>query len=246
MSKYKIALVTGASSGIGKAIALDLASSGLKVLALGRDGQALANLCSAASGIVPIVCDLADVSDVYRKIEGESIDVLVNNAGLLTAAASLVDLSEDDIDAMIDINIRSLIKLTRHVLKSMVARRRGHIFFTGSSGGLVPHPNSSVYGATKAAISLFSSALRCDLIGLPIRVTELVPGRVQTKLYRTALGQEAAQTKLYDDYEAIQPEHVARLLRTALDLPDFVDVTRLEVMPTGQVVGGAQISKLSR
>ena len=93
---------------------------------------------------------------------------------------------------------------------------------------------------------MFSSALRCDLLGLPIRVTELVPGRVQTNLYRTALGEEAAQKKLYDDYEAIQPEHMARLLRTALDLPDFVDVTRLEVMPTGQVVGGAQISKLSR
>ncbi|WP_244412467.1 hypothetical protein [Sinorhizobium sp. CCBAU 05631] len=93
---------------------------------------------------------------------------------------------------------------------------------------------------------MFSSALRCDLIGLPIRVTELVPGRVETNLYRTALGKEGAKKKLYDDYEAIQPEHMARLLRTALELTDFVDVTRLEVMPTGQVVGGAQMSKLSR
>ncbi|MBV2144892.1 SDR family oxidoreductase [Falsochrobactrum sp. TDYN1] len=246
MGQYETALVTGASSGIGRAIALELASAGLKVLALGRDQIALESLCSAAPGIVPVVSDLADISDVYRKIEGETIDVLVNNAGLLTTSASLVDLSEDDIDAMIDINVRSVFKLTRHVLKSMVERRRGHIFFTGSSGGLAPHPNSSVYGATKAAVSLFSSALRCDLLGLPIRVTELVPGRVQTNLYRTALGDEAAQKKLYDDFEAIQPEHMARLLRAALDLPDYIDVTRLEVMPTGQAVGGAQISKLSR
>ncbi|WP_165447178.1 SDR family oxidoreductase [Sinorhizobium fredii] len=245
MNRYEVALVTGASSGIGKAIALELASAGLRVLALGRDRAALDELHSTA-GIVPVVFDLSDVSEVYGKIAGEKIDVLVNNAGLLTASASLVDLSEDDIDAMIDINIRSVFKLTRHVLKQMIERRRGHIFFTGSSGGLAPHPNSSVYGATKAAVSLFSSALRCDLIGLPIRVTELFPGRVETNLYRTALGKEGAKKKLYDDNEAIQPEHMARLLRTALELPDFVDVTRLEVMPTGQVVGGAQMSKLSR
>jgi len=245
MNKYQVALVTGASSGIGKAIALELADAGLKVLALGRDARALEELRSAAN-IVPVVSDLANISDVYQKIKGEEIDVLVNNAGLLTASASLVDLSEDDIDAMIDINVRSVFKLTRHVLKPMIERRRGHIFFTGSSGGLAPHPNSSVYGATKAAISLFSAALRCDLVGMPIRVTELVPGRVQTNLYLTALGKEGAQKKLYDDYEVIQPEHMAKLLRTALELPDFVDVTRLEVMPTGQVVGGAQISKLTR
>ncbi len=245
MNKYQVALVTGASSGIGKAIALELADAGLKVLALGRDARALEELRSAAN-IVPVVSDLANISDIYQKIKGEEIDVLVNNAGLLTASASLVDLSEDDIDAMIDINVRSVFKLTRHVLKPMIERRRGHIFFTGSSGGLAPHPNSSVYGATKAAISLFSAALRCDLVGMPIRVTELVPGRVQTNLYLTALGKEGAQKKLYDDYEVIQPEHMAKLLRTALELPDFVDVTRLEVMPTGQVVGGAQISKLTR
>ncbi|ASY61285.1 MULTISPECIES: SDR family oxidoreductase [Sinorhizobium] len=137
MNRYEVALVTGASSGIGKAIALELASAGLRVLALGRDRAALDELHSTA-GIVPVVCDLSDVSEVYGKIAGEKIDVLVNNAGLLTASASLVDLSEDDIDAMIDINIRSVFKLTRHVLKQMIERRRGHIFFTGSSGGLAP------------------------------------------------------------------------------------------------------------
>lgn len=245
MDKYRVALVTGASSGIGKAIALELAAAGIRVLALGRDGKALDAL-GATAGVVPVVCDLGNLPEVYRKIDGEEIDVLVNNAGLLTAAAGLVDLSEADIDAMIDINIRSVFKLTRHVLGPMIERRRGHIFFTGSSAGLTPHPNSSVYGATKAAVSLFSSALRCDLVGLPIRVTELVPGRVQTKLYRTALGEEASQKKLYDDYEAIQPENMATLLRVALELPDYVDVTRFEVMPTGQVVGGAQMSQLLR
>jgi NADP-dependent 3-hydroxy acid dehydrogenase YdfG len=245
MSNYKVALVTGASSGIGKAIALELASAGLKVLAVGRDAHALEGLRKGV-GIVPVVCDLANLSEMYSKIEGEQIDVLVNNAGLLPAAGRLTDLSEDDIDAMIDINVRVVFKLTRHVLGPMIERRRGHIFFTGSGAGLVPGPNSSIYGATKAAVHLFSSALRFDVVGLPIRITELVPGRVQTNLYRTALGQEVAQKKLYDDYEAIQPEHMARVLRTALDLPDFVDVTRIDVMPTGQVIGGIQTVQLAR
>ena len=245
MSNYGAALVTGASSGIGKAIALELASAGLKVLAVGRDARALEELQKSV-GIVPVVCDLANVSKIYSKIEGEQIDVLVNNAGLLPAAGRLTDLSEDDIDAMIDINVRAVFKLTRHVLAPMIERRSGHIFFTGSGAGLVPGPNSSVYGATKAAVHLFSSALRFDVIGLPIRITELVPGRVQTNLYRTALGREAAQKKLYDDYEAIQPEHMARVLRAALDLPDFVDVTRIEVMPTGQVIGGIETVQLAR
>jgi len=245
MSTYEVALVTGASAGIGKAIALELASAGLKVLAVGRDARALEEL-RQNTGIVPVVCDLANLPELYSRIEGEQIDVLVNNAGLLPASGKVTDLSEDDIDAMIDINVRAVIQLTRRVLGPMMERRKGHVFFTGSGAGLVPGPNSSVYGATKAAVHMFSSALRFDVIGLPIRITELVPGRVQTTLYRTALGPELAQKKLYDDYEAIQPEHMARVLRAALDLPDFVDVTRIEIMPTGQVTGGIQTVQLER
>lgn len=242
---YKTALVTGASSGIGAAITRELTAAGLTVLALGRDRAAL-NELHEQCGAIPVACDLADLSAVYAALEGHEIDVLVNNAGLLTASAPLVDLSPDDIDAMIDINIRVVFHLTRHLLKPMIERRKGHIFFIGSSAGLAPHANSSVYGATKAATSMFASALRCDLLGVPVRITELVPGRVQTKLYRTALGLDDAQKKLYDDYEVIQPQDMALLLKTALFMPEYVDVTRMEVMPTGQVVGGAQIARLSR
>jgi len=246
MSLYNTALVTGASSGIGRAIALELAAAGLKVLAVGRDADSLAALPVRAANIVPMVCDLANLPDLYAQIAGEQIDVLVNNAGLLPLAGKVTDLSEDQIDAMIDVNVRAVIKLTRHVLAGMVERHRGHVFFTGSGAGVVAGPNASVYGATKAAVHIFAAALRFDVMGLPIRITELVPGRVQTNLYRTALGAELAQKKLYDDYEAVQPEHLARVLRCALDLPDFVDVTRIDVMPTGQIVGGMHTVALER
>ncbi|MDL2409928.1 SDR family oxidoreductase [Rhizobium calliandrae] len=245
MESYRTALVTGASSGIGRAIALELASKGLKVLAVGRDKNALDQLATKAK-ILPVACDLSKLDSLYAVMDGEEIDVLVNNAGLLTRSANLVDLTPQDIDAMIEINVRSVFQLTRHVLQTMVARRRGHIFFTGSTAGFTPFPGSAVYGATKAGVSMFASALRCELLGLPIRITELVPGRVETNLYRTALGAEAAQKKLYDDYEAVKPEHIARLVLTALELPDYVDVTRMEILPTGQVVGGGQIAALTR
>jgi len=246
MSHYQTALVTGASSGIGRAIALELAEAGLKVLAVGRDADSLAALPVRAANIVPVVCDLANLPDLYAQTATEAIDVLVNNAGLLPRAGKVTELSEDDIDAMIDVNVRAVIKLTRHVLAGMVVRRRGHVFFTGSSAGVAPSPNASVYGATKAAVHSFAAALRCDVAGLPIRVTELVPGRVQTNLYRTALGAELAQKTLYDEIQAVQPEHLAQVLRCALDLPDYVDLTRIDIMPTGQVIGGVQTLSLTR
>jgi 3-hydroxy acid dehydrogenase/malonic semialdehyde reductase len=111
----------------------------------------------------------------------------------------------------------------------------------GSSAGRFPHPNTAVYGATKAASSLFCDSLRCDLLGSNVRVTEIAPGRVQTNLYRTALGEVAANQKLYDTYRSIQPEHVAELIAAALALPEYVDVSRLEVFPTDQAPGGSQI-----
>jgi len=246
MNTYQVALVTGASSGIGRAIALELADLGLRVLAAGRDAQALAVLHTQHAGIVPVVCDLAHLPELYAQIADQAIDVLVNNAGLLPQAGKVTELSEAHIDAMIEVNVRATIKLTRHVLTGMIARRRGHVFFTGSSAGVAPSPNASVYGATKAAVHSFAAALRCDLLGLPIRVTELVPGRVQTNLYRTALGAKLAQQTLYDGIDAIQPAHMARIVRCALELPDFVDVTRIDVMPTGQVIGGVQTVPLDR
>jgi 3-hydroxy acid dehydrogenase / malonic semialdehyde reductase len=239
-SSYKTALVTGASSGIGRAIAQRLVKEGLQVYALGRDAAALDALASEC-GATPIAADLRDPSplaDLFSRVE---IDVVVNNAGLLPALAKFHDSTTADIDSMVDINLRAPLRLSHLALAGMVPRRRGHLFFVGSSAGRFPHPNTAVYGATKAAISLFCDSLRCDLLGSGIRVTEIAPGRVQTSLYRTALGEEAANQKLYDGYRSIQPEHIAELIATALSLPDYVDVSRLEVFPTDQAPGGSQI-----
>lgn len=237
---YKTALVTGASSGIGRAIALRLAAEGLQVYALGRDRAALSALATECNAI-PISLDLQDPEQLSTLFVEHEIDVVVNNAGLLPELAKFAESKPKDIDSMIDINLRAPLRLAHMALAGMLERHRGHLFFIGSSAGRFPHPNTAVYGATKAAISMFCDSLRCDLLGSGVRVTEIAPGRVQTSLYRTALGQQAANEKLYDAYRSIQPEHIAELIATALNLPEYVDVSRLEVFPTDQAAGGSQI-----
>ncbi|SKC87782.1 NADP-dependent 3-hydroxy acid dehydrogenase YdfG [Burkholderia sp. CF099] len=237
---YQTALVTGASSGIGRAIAQRLVNDGLKVYALGRDAKALDALASECD-VTPIALDLQDTTPLRDLFARTEIDVVVNNAGLLPALAKFAESELSDIDRMIDINLRAPLRLAHMALDGMIQRRRGHLFFVGSSAGRFPHPNTAVYGATKAGISMFCDSLRCDLLGTKVRVTEIAPGRVQTSLYRTALGAEGANEKLYDAYRSIQPENIAELIATAIALPEAVDVSRMEVFPTDQAAGGSQI-----
>jgi 3-hydroxy acid dehydrogenase / malonic semialdehyde reductase len=238
--KYKNALVTGASSGIGRAIATRLVKDGLHVYAIGRDASALDSL-AAEGNITPVTLDLSDPAPLREVFDRAEIDVVMNNAGLLPAIAKFNESKPEDIDNMIDINLRAPLRLAQMALAGMVARGRGHLFFIGSSAGRFPHPNTAVYGATKAAISMFCDSLRCDLLGTKVRVTELAPGRVQTNLYRTALGEQGANEKLYEAYRSIQPDDIAELISTTLRLPDAVDASRLEVFPTDQAPGGSTI-----
>jgi NADP-dependent 3-hydroxy acid dehydrogenase YdfG len=238
---YRTALVTGASSGIGEAIASRLRAEGLSVIALGRDAAALEAL-AARAGVVPVAADVRDTARLAELFATNDIDVLVNNAGVLTSRAAFQEIDPADIDAMIDVNLKAPLHLARLALPGMIARRRGHLFFIGSSSGLAPHPNAAVYGASKAGVSLFCDALRCDLLGTGVRVSEIAPGRVETRLYRTALG-ERAKAELYDGYLSIRPEDIAELLVAALALPKQVDVSRIEVFPTAQAVGGGRIVK---
>ena len=239
---YKTALVTGATSGIGKAIVLALAKQGLHVFALGRNEQAL-QAFQDVEQVTPVQVDVRDYAQLSALFNQHEIDVVVNNAGVLTTRSEFQQIQHDDIDAMLDINLKAPLHLTREALPAMVERAKGHLFFIGSSAGLAPHANSTVYGASKAGISLFCDALRCDLLGTGVRVTEIAPGRVQTNLYHSAIEQNKIHSELYDGYESIMPEDIAELILTALKLPQAVDVSRFEVFPTSQAVGGSKIVK---
>ena len=238
----RTAVVTGATSGIGEAIVVALCRLGIEVFAVGRNRAALEAI-ALASGARSIVADVRDAASIVSQLAGAEIDILVNNAGVLSSRANLQDIDPAEIDAMIDINLKAPMHLTRALLPGMTARRRGHLIFIGSMGGMAPFPSMGVYGPSKAGLSLFCDNLRCDLLGTSVRVSEVTPGRVQTQLYKTTLGMEAAQAELYDGYRPIQPEHIATIVSQIIALPDYVDVARVEVYPTDQALGGGSMVK---
>jgi NADP-dependent 3-hydroxy acid dehydrogenase YdfG len=236
------AVVTGATSGIGEAIVVALRSMGIDVFAVGRNKPALEAL-SNVHGAHAIAADVRDTAAIVSQLAGAEIDILVNNAGILSTRSKFQDIDPAEIDAMIDVNLKAPMHLTRALLPGMLARRSGHLIFIGSIAGLAAYPSMGVYGPTKAGLSLFCDNLRCDLLGAAVRVSEIAPGRVQTQLYKSALGAEAAQAELYDGYRPIQPEHIAAIVTQIIALPEYVDVARVEVFPTDQATGGGSMMK---
>ncbi len=237
---YRTALVTGASSGIGRAIAAALCDKGLTVLALGRDAASL-GLLQAECGAVPIVGDVRDALAMGALLASREIDVLVNNAGVLLARGPFQLSDPNALDEMIAINFAAPLKLARLALTGMIARKRGHIIFIGSSAGRTPHPDLAAYGATKAAIGHFCDSLRGDLLGTGVRVTEIAPGRARSKLYRDTIGLETVEAELYEGVAPIEPEDIATLLVAALATPTRVDVSRIEVYPATQAIAGTKV-----
>ncbi len=244
MTPYETAVVTGASGGIGRAIVDELVRLGMHVHALALPDDSLQLLTGldrvSVHGID--ICDSVALLTVLRDLE---VDVLVNNAGII-GDLKPVQLSNAAVaDALIDINLRAAVQSTMAVLPGMVERNRGHLVFTGSIAGSRPTANSAIYSATKAALNAFADGLRMDLFGAAVRVTVVVPGRVETNLYDAAMGgHDAAVTRLYSGATSIQPGDVAGLVGMALSMPGHVDVTRLEVVPTMQVFGGSSIADI--
>ncbi len=244
MTDYRAAVVTGASGGIGRAIVTELVRLGMHVHALALPDAALDEL-GALDGVTVHGLDVRDTAALTTAIDGLDVDVLVNNAGIIGDLQPAQSSSTFVADAVIDINLRAAIHSTMAVLPGMVQRNRGHVVFTGSIAGTRPTANSAIYSATKAALNAFADGLRMDLLGRNVRVTVLAPGRVETNLYDDALGgHDAAVTRLYSGAMAIQPADVAAVVSMALTMPAHVDVTRVEVVPTGQVFGGSTIAEM--
>lgn len=227
----KTALVTGATSGIGRAIAIALSKAGYAVLAVGRNRDALDELRALDPAIRPIRLDVKDRAAVEEAVRGLHVDVLVNNAGIMPPLGHFADIEVAAIDAAIDLNLTATLFMTRMIVPQMRERGSGHVVFTGSTAGHLVVPNMALYSATKAAVSGFAASLRGDLAPYGVRVTEIVPGRTETPLYKGVID-EAARAKMYADDAAVQPEDVAAVLVTVLGLPAWADVTRFDIVPT--------------
>ena len=236
------ALVTGASRGIGEGVVRALRHRGAEVHALALDDDDLRRIADE-TGAIPHGLDIRDTSALEAALGDTAFDVVVNNAGVLPQLSPFEQTTATTIDLLVDVNLRAALHVTRIVLPGMVARDAGHLFYLGSIAGKHPTPNTAVYGATKAALPAFAEGLRQDLLGSNIRVTVLMPGRVETRLYDEIFdGHEAASRALYEGFEAVQPSDVATVICAALDLPPRVDLTTIEVLPTKQVFGGSAIA----
>lgn len=231
------ALVTGATSGIGRAIALALHAAGHRVIATGRNPAALEEL--AAQGLTPLALDLSDPDGLppalAKALAGEEVEILVNNAGMVTAPGNFCTMAEADIHRMVATNLTQALLVTHAVAPGMQARGGGHVFFTGSVAAHTPYPNMAVYAATKAALGAFAQSLRLDLSASGVRVTEIVAGRVESPLYKDVLT-AGARAAMYAGQTAVQPEDVAAMVLAVLNLPAHVDVARFDILPTRQPV----------
>lgn len=236
-----LAIVTGATSGIGRAIAHTLLAEGHQVVAIGRQAGALAEL--AAAGMTTLQLDLSNADATRRALDGLQPDILVNNAGMMPPMVNFCDLSEQDIARTMAVNLSAVLGLTRLLAPGMRQRGRGHVFFTGSTAGHAPFPNLAVYCATKAAIGGFAQALRLDMAPHGVRVTEIVAGRVESGLYNSLLP-DSARAAMYANNSAVQPQDVAAMLLSVWKLPPAVDVARFDILPTCQATAtGAQKAK---
>lgn len=241
MTEYRTALVTGASSGIGRATARRLREHGLAVHAVARDADRLADL-EREIGVIPHALDLADTDALEREFAGTEVDVLANIAGA-SRTGNVLDASREDIDTLVGVNLTAVLQLARIVLPGMVERDLGHVVNIGSIAGHYNFFGHTAYHATKAAVHQLSRQIRNDVLGRRIRVTEISPGRVETEIFGRNLGGSpealaAAHAQFYEGYESLTTDDVVNAIEFALLAPSHMNVGLIEIMPTFQVPGG--------
>lgn len=245
-ARARTVFITGATSGIGEACARAFRERGDKLILLGRREPALRALAEelgreAAHVIALDVRDRAALTDALGAMPEpfRDIDVLVNNAGLALGVEKAQDANADDWDVMIDTNVRAFAHVTRLVLPGMVQRNRGHIIAMGSVAGSYPYVGGSVYGASKAFTEQFSLMLRADLTGTRVRVTSIEPGAVETPFSEVRFkGDKSKAAAVYQGLEALTAKDIADVVRYCADLPERVNVNRIELMSIAQSFGG--------
>ena len=243
-------MITGATSGFGEATARLFAKNGWKLILTGRRQDRLERLQNELGGKDIIHCCCFDISDrlavenVFQSLPKafSVINVLLNNAGLALGleAADKTDL--DDWDQMVDTNIKGLMYCTHAVLPMMRQREHGYIINIGSVAGNWPYPGGNVYCATKAFVRQFSLAVRADLLGSGIRVTNIEPGNAETEFSDVRFNQDKHRAdKVYQNTVALTAEDIAETVYWLVNTPEHMNVTTMEIMPTEQSTGALAI-----
>jgi NADP-dependent 3-hydroxy acid dehydrogenase YdfG len=241
----KIILITGASAGFGAACARRYAGEGNRLILAARRLERLKALQEELkdTGCHVLKLDVRDRQQVESALAGlphefKNIDILINNAGLALGLEPAHEADMENWERMVDTNIKGLMYCTRQVLPGMVERQRGHIVNIGSVAGNTPYPGGNVYGATKAFVMQFSNNLRADLIGTPIRVTNIEPGLAETEFSMVRFNWNAERaSRVYEGTQPLTAEDIAETVFWTTSLPAHINVNRLEVMPVCQAWG---------
>ncbi|BBP46517.1 short-chain dehydrogenase [Thiosulfatimonas sediminis] len=241
----KTALITGATSGFGKATAHALAQMNVNLILLGRRSERLQELQQTLSNLHPklhlrtLALDIKKYDGVKTELEAimakTPIDILINNAGLASGLSSIVDGDLDDWEQMIDTNLKGLLYVSRTILPQMKQRNQGHVINIGSMAGNTTYPNGNVYCATKAAVHTLGQAMNIDLTGTGIRVCTLAPGAANTEFSEVRFhGDKLKADKVYQGFQPLLAEDIAEMIVYVLNAPAHVNIQKVDMMPTAQ------------
>lgn len=237
----KTILITGATSGIGKATAIHFAALGARLILCGRRQERLNQLKDELPTVVHTLnFDVRDKASVFKAIDSlpesfKNIDVLLNNAGNAHGLHDVIEANLDDWDTMIDGNVKGVMYVTKAILPFMTERKSGHIINVGSIAGLEVYPKGNVYCASKAALNAFTQGLRIDLNPLGIRVGAVHPGLVETEFSEVRFKGDINRAKsVYSQLEALQAEDIANTIAFMVHAPKHVTIADITVLPTDQ------------
>lgn len=238
-----IAFITGATSGIGLATAQHFAQQGIDLILCGRRAERLEEIKAALSQKVKVHTlqfDVRDKDAVQNAIDGlpasfSQIDILINNAGNAHGLDPIHQGSLEDWDAMLDINVKGLLYVSKAIIPAMVSRKKGHIINIGSTAGKEVYPNGNVYCASKHAVDALNQGMRIDLNQHNIKVGAINPGMVATEFSEVRFkGDTQRADKVYQGFKVLQPQDIADIIYFVVSRPYHVNIADLIVMSTAQ------------
>jgi len=243
--KHPIALITGATAGIGEALATKMAEAGYALILTGRRSDRLNAYVTKLQDrfkvqVMGLTFDVRKVEAVNAAIdslpeEWKDIEVLINNAGLAAGLGPVHEGSTEDWDRMIDTNIKGVLYMLRAVSPGMIARKKGHIINISSIASREVYPMGNVYCASKHALDVITRSMRMELVNEPIKISSVHPGMVQTEFSLVRFnGDESRADAVYKDYEPLMAEDVANTVLYCLQQPPHVNIHELIVMPSSQ------------
>ncbi|MFT4072416.1 MAG: SDR family oxidoreductase [Dysgonamonadaceae bacterium] len=241
----KIALITGASSGIGEATAYRLAKENYDLIVTARRAEKIGELKNYLEDkygirVLPLCFDVRNQEEVSAHLgnlpgDWKNIDLLVNNAGLASGLTPLQDGDIEDWEKMIDTNIKGLLYVTRAIAPGMKERRKGHIVNLSSIAGKEAYPNGNVYCGTKHAVEAIGKGMRMDLLPYGVKVTQICPGAVETEFSIVRFhGDKERADKVYQGFQPLRPEDIADAICYVVSLPAHVCINDMLIMPTAQ------------